>query len=230
MDWAEALLDRGYGDTVDSASRHVENLAAGCRLLVNQLAPDRCPRPTYGIGPVAESDCCDSPPSGPIRVPDCLQHEQPNTRPDGIPALARLLVTDAQDRVLLVHTTGSRPRWIAPGGIVERGESPLTAARREFHEEVGLDIEPTRLLATVWAPASRPGRRSRLTFYFAGRRLTAQEINRISPNPTEVDGTRWADRGSARSVLPSQIAMNIGYPLDWSGTAAYIESRTPETL
>ena len=42
------------------------------------------------------------------------------------------------DRVLLVrHTYGSRA-WDVPGGAIKRGEPPLTAARREMGEELGL--------------------------------------------------------------------------------------------
>jgi 8-oxo-dGTP pyrophosphatase MutT (NUDIX family) len=45
------------------------------------------------------------------------------------------------DRVLLVrHTYGNRA-WDVPGGAIKRGEPPLTAARREMDEELGLDIE-----------------------------------------------------------------------------------------
>jgi 8-oxo-dGTP pyrophosphatase MutT (NUDIX family) len=43
-----------------------------------------------------------------------------------------------RDRVLLVrHTYGSRA-WDIPGGAMKRRESPLSAARREMSEELGL--------------------------------------------------------------------------------------------
>jgi len=44
-------------------------------------------------------------------------------------------------RVLLIHhnTLG---RWLPPGGHVEAGELPLTAARREVQEEVGITVGP----------------------------------------------------------------------------------------
>ena len=49
----------------------------------------------------------------------------------------KCLITDG-DRVLLVrHTYGPRA-WDIPGGRTKRGEDPLTTARREMEEELGL--------------------------------------------------------------------------------------------
>jgi 8-oxo-dGTP pyrophosphatase MutT (NUDIX family) len=48
-----------------------------------------------------------------------------------------VVVTDG-DRLLLGHATRS-PRWDIPKGGVEPGETLAEAARRELHEETGLD-------------------------------------------------------------------------------------------
>ncbi len=51
----------------------------------------------------------------------------------------RALMLDQHDHVLLVRfefPTGTR--WALPGGGIEPGEDPITALRREIHEEVGL--------------------------------------------------------------------------------------------
>jgi ADP-ribose pyrophosphatase YjhB (NUDIX family) len=48
--------------------------------------------------------------------------------------------------VLLVrHTYGERG-WALPGGLMRRGEAPEVTARREMHEELGLDIAAWRAL------------------------------------------------------------------------------------
>jgi 8-oxo-dGTP pyrophosphatase MutT (NUDIX family) len=40
-------------------------------------------------------------------------------------------------------------QWALPGGRLEADESPADAARREIHEEVGLDLPPTALLGRL---------------------------------------------------------------------------------
>lgn len=63
--------------------------------------------------------------------------------PEGSRPAARVLVLDAQHRLLLHQgedATGHR-WWVAPGGGLEPGESFEDAARREVEEETGLVVE-----------------------------------------------------------------------------------------
>jgi 8-oxo-dGTP diphosphatase len=76
-----------------------------------------------------------------------------NTVPDagGIerfrPAIYGVLIQDGQ--VLLVRAPQTFLGVVGfPGGGIELGEAPLDALRREFAEETGLEVEPTRVL---WA-------------------------------------------------------------------------------
>ena len=62
---------------------------------------------------------------------------------DARPA-ARLLVVDGDRRVLMFRFTpeNAPPFWVTPGGACEPGETYSDAARRELHEETGLDLDP----------------------------------------------------------------------------------------
>jgi len=55
------------------------------------------------------------------------------------------LIWDDNGRVLLVRhhpRTGWDPdKWFTPGGVLENGELPEAALRREIKEEVGLDVD-----------------------------------------------------------------------------------------
>jgi ADP-ribose pyrophosphatase YjhB (NUDIX family) len=66
-------------------------------------------------------------------------------------AIAQMLVRDTDDRVLLCRLTYKQD-WDLPCGVVEVGESPRTAVGREVEEELGLSVEPGRLLLTDWLP------------------------------------------------------------------------------
>ena len=55
-----------------------------------------------------------------------------------------ILVFDEQNRVLLVKDAGSG-QWTTPGGAIDPGERPATAALREMHEETNLRVELTHI-------------------------------------------------------------------------------------
>jgi 8-oxo-dGTP pyrophosphatase MutT (NUDIX family) len=71
--------------------------------------------------------------------------------PAGARAVARVLLLDAQDRLLLlqaVHAADGYTFWTTPGGGLEPGETFEHAARRELLEETGLDLAVDRWVWT----------------------------------------------------------------------------------
>jgi 8-oxo-dGTP pyrophosphatase MutT (NUDIX family) len=66
-------------------------------------------------------------------------------------AISQMLLRDVEQRVLLCQLTYKQD-WDLPGGVVEVGESPQLAVAREVEEELGLQIDPGRLLLTDWLP------------------------------------------------------------------------------
>jgi 8-oxo-dGTP pyrophosphatase MutT (NUDIX family) len=63
--------------------------------------------------------------------------------------VAIVLATDERGRVLLVlQNSGTyRGEWLFPGGVIEDGERPEDAARRELREETGCEASEVALIA-----------------------------------------------------------------------------------
>lgn len=57
---------------------------------------------------------------------------------------AKVVIKSPDDKVLLVKPT-YKPTWQMPGGVVEAGESPIAAARREVREETEIECEEADL-------------------------------------------------------------------------------------
>ncbi|MFZ2349455.1 MAG: NUDIX hydrolase, partial [Candidatus Bipolaricaulis anaerobius] len=69
-------------------------------------------------------------------------------------------------RVLLVRQQregAAGPLWEIPAGVLERGERPLAAAKRELLEETGLTARRWRYLGTVYPT---PGYSTERTYLF----------------------------------------------------------------
>lgn len=88
-----------------------------------------------------------------------------------------VLITDREDRVLLVQPVGSRT-WAIPGGAVEADEPPRDAARRSLRVELGLDLPVGPLLAVDWVPPAPSHADALVLVYDAGTLsdLDAREI------------------------------------------------------
>lgn len=59
-----------------------------------------------------------------------------------------MVLVERGDKILLVRPV-YRGGWTLPGGVVDRGESPLDGGVREVREEVGLEVKATGTTTVV---------------------------------------------------------------------------------
>ncbi|MFI2486894.1 NUDIX domain-containing protein [Promicromonospora kroppenstedtii] len=124
---------------------------------------------------------------------------------------ATVVFTDHTGRVLLCEPTYKQV-WEAPGGAVELGESPRTAASREVREELGLDLGPGRLVAVDHVPAAA-GRTEALVLVYDGGRLTGQQTAAIRLAEDELRSWAWCTVDEARERMRPLVARRIAAAL-----------------
>ncbi|GLW74700.1 hypothetical protein Kpho02_69970 [Kitasatospora phosalacinea] len=103
------------------------------------------------------------------------------------------LITDPQGRVLGMRSTTNPDVWDFPGGNVEHGETPFTAALREAEEELGLDLAAEnpeafarrRLVAVIHEQAGTEYPVPVCGYVFDGSVLTPEQQARIRLDPAE---------------------------------------------
>ena len=101
---------------------------------------------------------------------------------------AGVVITDDQERVLLVHHNYGLRRWSLPGGVVEPGETPDAAAVREALEEIGVQVRLTELHGHYLVHGlGRPD----LDVYIYSAKIESGEL-RIA-DPAEIAELLWVD-------------------------------------
>lgn len=129
---------------------------------------------------------------------------------DGMPrkvAAAGALFLNKEGRVLLVNPT-YKPVWEIPGGVVELNEAPRTACAREVEEEIGLRVEPGRLLGLDYIAHPERGREV-LRFIFWGGILNREQIDAIRLPAEELSEFGFFDGPTARTLLSTSLGEQV---------------------
>jgi 8-oxo-dGTP pyrophosphatase MutT (NUDIX family) len=95
----------------------------------------------------------------------------------------KCVLTYGDDVLLVRHTYGHR-EWDLPGGTLKRNEPPLDAARREMHEELGIELEQWRELGDIWVEIYH----HRDTLHCFHGELPSREIE---IEPGEIGAAKW---------------------------------------
>ena len=124
-----------------------------------------------------------------------------------IPASAGAMVRDRQGRLLILKPTYKRG-WTIPGGVVEVGESPWEACRREAKEECGLDITAGRL-ACVDFLRPRPGRPGGMRFLFDCGVFDDTVLGAVVIDPVEIAESRILPLDAALPLLSGPVRRRV---------------------
>jgi 8-oxo-dGTP diphosphatase len=122
-------------------------------------------------------------------------------------AAAGVVFRDVGGRVLLVKPT-YKPGWEVPGGAAEVDESPLTAARREIREELGVAFPVGRLLVVDWVAAAPPWDGG-LMFLFDGGTLDEAALARIALPADELESYALVPPGELAERLKPRLARRV---------------------
>jgi 8-oxo-dGTP diphosphatase len=137
------------------------------------------------------------------------------------------LFSDDLGRTLLVEPT-YRPYWLLPGAVVAADESPLAATERAIRHELGLPLEPGRLLVVDWVPPS-PDRIEGLLFVYDGATLSSDQSAAIALPPAELRSWAWCTDDELQDRLPAHMLRRTRAALQAraDGTTLYLENGSP---
>lgn len=142
---------------------------------------------------------------------------------------AGVLLRDAEGKVVLIEPSYKKS-WEIPGGVVEMGEPPWTAAERELEEELGLVRRGMQALVIDHVPSADDGTPEGLAWVFDGGLLTDEEragLHGTDPEVKSVHLLAIDDVSSrAKASLSRRMQAALQAALDQQ-TNVYCEAGVP---
>ena len=137
--------------------------------------------------------------------------ETPGPRPGYRPCVGVFLLNP--DRLVLVAQRRDRtePAWQMPQGGIDRGETPVAAARREMREEIGTDRAELLQTSRVWRSYDLPpgiaaarwrGRYAGQTQLWIAFRFPGSDGDiRLDTDHPEFSAWRWVPPGDVPGLI-----------------------------
>jgi len=142
-----------------------------------------------------------------MRDVDAGERPEPLVVVPTIPASAGALVRGRKGRLLILKPT-YKGGWTIPGGVVEIGESPWKACRRETKEECGLDVTAGRLVCVDFLHP-RPGRPGGVRFLFDCGVFDDAVLGTVVIQPAEIAESRVLPLETALSLLSGPVRRRV---------------------
>ncbi len=140
---------------------------------------------------------------------------------------AGVIILNVEDKILIVKPT-YKDHWSVPGGVIEKDESPRSAAVREAKEEIGLDLKQMDFLGVDYMSPQDSGystKNENLQFVFFGGKLTHQEIMQIKLPADELNDFKFVEIDEALKLVNSRLAKRLAVCFNQitNGKAVYLE-------
>jgi len=128
--------------------------------------------------------------------------------PQKIIAVGILLFDD--EGKLLILKPSYKDDWSIPGGVVEKGESPIEALKRETMEEIGFVPRIDKLLI-VDTKAERILNylEDSIQMIFLGKKLSLNEIREMEIDNKEIVDFKFVELEKAKKILSAKIFNRI---------------------
>ncbi len=160
----------------------------------------------------------------PVREVDAGERLEPPVALPTMPASAGALVRGRKGRPLILKPT-YKGGWTIPGGVVEIGESPWEACRRETKEECGLDVGVGRLVCVDFL-RPRPGRPGGMRFLFDCGLFDDAVLGTVVIPSEEIAASRLVPLETALPLLSGPVRRRVRAAFE-SKQVRYLEDGRP---